>query len=737
MSDKMIRVLLIEDDIIDQMSFKRLVSEKNLPYDYTLAGSAQKAKEVLSESSFDVVITDYNLGDGTAFDIFDHIVDTPFIFTTGGGDERIAVEAMKSGAFYYHIKDPERNYLELLPVSIDKALKNKQMIEDQQRAEEALKESEERFRTISSAANDAIIMQDYSGNVVFWNKAAEKIFGYCKKEIIGKNLHDCIVPVESNTHFLRGLKYHWEKGIEAAIGKRLEIKARTKSNIVIDIELSLSGVKLGDEMNTVAVIRDITQRKTAQSALIESEERYRTLQSNVPVGLYRSTREGNFISVNPTMAKILGYENQEEVLNIDFSDLYPSLEIRDKFIKKIEKEGAVTSYEIPLLKKDKSTFWAAVTAKAYINYASNQVFYDGVVEDITIQKVAKEQLRQNKERLDIILHDIGNGVIVIRQNNEIIMINQTAKDLLGLEGIEKPIQFLDQLLGNMNDQGVRFLESLQDSSFSNLPVKIVYPEPKTLYATATPFTDTDGKSAGKIITLSDVTKEKEIEQMKTDFVSSVSHELRTPLTSIMGFSKTILMGKNIDDETRKEFTEIIYKESKRLSNLIEDVLSISRIESGRANYELIETDLEPIIQEVFTIYSPQAEKKKISISCQLAEDLPKVMADRDAIHQIAVNLIGNAIKFTPENGEIILSLYTDDKDLLLSIKDNGLGIPQKDQDRIFNKFYRVHRPGKEIQGTGLGLSIVKQIIDAHNGSVKLISEEGKGTEFIVSFPKVM
>ena len=129
MKKEKIKILLIEDDLIDQMAFQRFVKDNNLPYDYSIAGSAAQAKEILNKQKFDIVITDYKLGDGTAFDIFKYIVDTPFIFTTGAGDEKIAVKAMKAGAFYYHIKDQEGYYLELLPVSIKKALINKKMEE--------------------------------------------------------------------------------------------------------------------------------------------------------------------------------------------------------------------------------------------------------------------------------------------------------------------------------------------------------------------------------------------------------------------------------------------------------------------------------------------------------------------------------------------------------------------------------------------------------------------------------
>jgi DNA-binding NtrC family response regulator len=183
MVDMKNRVLLIEDDKVDQIAFKRLVKERGLPYEYTIAGSVSEAKKILNSEEFDIIITDYMLGDGTAFDIFDYIIDTPIIFVTGAGDEKTAVKTMKAGAYDYLIKDPERNYLRVLSVTIENALKRKR--------------ADERLRLLESVvinANDAIVIFEArpgelpARRILYVNKAFTKMTGYVPEELMNKTL---------------------------------------------------------------------------------------------------------------------------------------------------------------------------------------------------------------------------------------------------------------------------------------------------------------------------------------------------------------------------------------------------------------------------------------------------------------------------------------------------------------------------------------------------------------------
>jgi PAS domain S-box-containing protein len=227
---------------------------------------------------------------------------------------------------------------------------------------------------------------------------------------------------------------------------------------------------------------------------------------------------------------------------------------------------------------------------------------------------------------------------------------------------------------------------------------------------------------------------RESDRMKSDFVSSVSHELRTPLASILGFSSTILRDKKMTESIKEEFINIIYQESQRLSKLIEDILNISRIESGRVTYRLQKMDFKPIISEIIEVHKIQAEEKNIQVLYRFSEEPYDIFADSDALKQVLSNLFGNAIKFTPEGGQIRIRLNKKESDIVFEISDTGIGIPAKEQERIFDKFYRIYRPGLEIKGTGLGLSIVKEILDAHDAKIEILSEEDIGTTFIIKFP---
>ncbi len=226
---------------------------------------------------------------------------------------------------------------------------------------------------------------------------------------------------------------------------------------------------------------------------------------------------------------------------------------------------------------------------------------------------------------------------------------------------------------------------------------------------------------------------RESDRIKSDFVSSVSHELRTPLASILGFSSTILRDKKMNEAIKEEFINIIYQESQRLSKLIEDILNISRIESGRFTYRMRKVDSKPIISEILEVHKIQAEEKGIEIFHKFSDEHYEIFADPDALKQVLSNLFGNAIKFTPNDGQIRVRLIKTETDIVLEISDTGIGIPDKEKDKIFDKFYRVYRPGLEIKGTGLGLSIVKEILDTHKAKIEIDSEENEGTTVRVIF----
>ena len=228
---------------------------------------------------------------------------------------------------------------------------------------------------------------------------------------------------------------------------------------------------------------------------------------------------------------------------------------------------------------------------------------------------------------------------------------------------------------------------------------------------------------------------EELNRLKSDFISNISHELRTPLASIIGFSESILSDPEMPAEMKNEFNQIILTEGKRLAKLVDDVLDISKIEDGKLELNKGECNIIKLIKDVIESNAENLENKDLTFTSELPDVKIILNADRDKLFQVFDGLINNAIKFTPKGGRVSVICQNLFKEFEVIVTDTGVGIPQKDIPYIFEKFYRVSRPGTEIAGTGLGLVFVKRIIDLHKGLITVQSEEKKGTSFIIKLPK--
>jgi two-component system, OmpR family, phosphate regulon sensor histidine kinase PhoR len=500
MDEKRFRILLVEDDRLDQMAFKRMVKEENLPYDYTIAGSVSQASVILGGEKFDLIFVDYLLGDGTAFDLLESIVDTPTVFATGTGSEELAVKAMKAGASDYLIKDPARNYLKVLPEIVKNAIRHK-------------KDKDE-------------------------------------------------------------LKQYHEKLVDL-------VKERT------------------------------------------------------------------------------------------------------------------------------------------------------------------EQLAEEKELLAVTLSSMGDAVIAVDAENRISLFNKAAEQLTGWRFEEVRYKSVDEIIKIINEQTKkradspidRVLESREIENGTDNDALIARTGRECpIAATAAPIRKNDGTMTGIVMVLRDVSQQREIDRMKSDFISSVSHELRTPLTSIKAYAETMLEDRNMTDETKCEFLQIINEESDRLTNLINGILDISKIEAGTIEIIRKPVNVALVAKRSAESLEHVAGKKKVRLQTDIANHLPELLGDENKIYSMITNLINNAIKFTPENGTVSVSAKLVNNELVVKVSDTGMGIPKDDLNKIFGRFYRVHRPGKQIQGTGLGLAIVKEIVIRHDGRIDVESEIEKGSTFTVYLP---
>ncbi len=340
----------------------------------------------------------------------------------------------------------------------------------------------------------------------------------------------------------------------------------------------------------------------------------------------------------------------------------------------------------------------------------------------------------NQSKLEAVLGSMFDGVMVVDQNGNILLINQTLKDLWNVSRDpigHKPLE----IIRNIEIQQITDTILRGETVMASRELSVLVPEEKFLEVHATPVMR-DGRVDGAVLVFHDITKLRHLERIRRDFVANVSHELRTPIATIKGYAETLLDGALDDKANAKDFIQIIYSDSDRLAILINDLLELSQIESGNMNLSLNECSLEMLINRAIKLLQPMLLDKSITIKFDVPVDFPKLKVDETSIVQVFLNLIENAIKYNKPQGSITISAYKKDPAIVISISDTGIGIPEEDLPRIFERFYRVDKArSRQLGGTGLGLSIVKHIIQAHNGEMSVRSELGQGSTFTITLPQ--
>ena len=344
-----------------------------------------------------------------------------------------------------------------------------------------------------------------------------------------------------------------------------------------------------------------------------------------------------------------------------------------------------------------------------------------------------DELEYKNLQLRSILKSISNGILAIDIEGNILLINDEAKKMINcpkevmVEG--RNISFairndliLKQIMMFMGSKvNEKTIINMEDGRFLRIKLDPVYLQ--------------NNKSIviGSIVNIEDISERVRAENMRKDFVANVSHELKTPLTSISGFAETLKLNENIDKETRNRFLTIIDGEANRLRRLIEDILTLSFIENDKKE-EKEAINLYSVYRRVEDMLMISARTKNISLNCN-ADETIKIAANADYVKQIILNLVDNAIKYTPENGEVNVKIFADKDDAVIKVSDTGMGIPKEDQARIFERFYRVDKArSREIGGTGLGLAITKHIAMNLGGTISVESELEKGSTFTVRIP---
>ncbi len=331
-----------------------------------------------------------------------------------------------------------------------------------------------------------------------------------------------------------------------------------------------------------------------------------------------------------------------------------------------------------------------------------------------------------RSKLDTIFKYMTEGLIAIDTDNNIIHANPIAMDILHLkeEDMDKPFDLNNINMGNIDYDNFQDLEGDELIGFGNEFYKVKH----------APFKNEEDNIGGLIIVFQDITTEHKLDNIRKEFVANVSHELKTPITTIKSYTET-LMDSELDTDTSRKFLSVIDSECDRMTRLVRDLLQLSNLDYKKTKWKMVDVSVKDITNEAIMKLDLSFKEKKQSINISIEDNLPKITGDKDGIEQVILNLLSNANKYTEENGYIDVTAYKNNEHVIMDIKDSGIGISEEDQERIFERFYRVEKGrSRELGGTGLGLSIAKEIVEAHNGSLSLSSGLNKGTEISIKIP---
>jgi len=621
---------------------------------------------------------------------------------------------------------------------------------------------------VLNSAGEGILGLDLDGKITFANPAVAKMTGYPVEALVGKPIDrvlrnsDGTFP-DCNRDLIHGIR--GEK--ECRCDDKMLLR-RDGTTLFVDSvcnPIRERGVNVG----AVVTLRDESDRLKAEEALRENEERFRQVTENIAEVFWMTSVDKNrMVYISPAYETIWGRtrESLHEQPTSWMEAIHP--EDRERVRRAALEKQSRGEYdeEYRIVRYDGSIRWirdrafpvrselgevyrivgvaADITDRKRAESAIQQAYTELAGLNLTLEERIKErtleledvlhQVNREKEKTDRIIHEITDGVIVIDRVGKILLINPAARMLLGSEG-NAPSTDLSEL-SHIPKLSEVFANSAESET---LEIEVDDPNlasPRVLKAAAVPLKDERGDLVGKVAVLHDITSFKEVDRLKSDFVSQVSHELRTPLTSIKGYIDNLKDGiagglskKQIDYLNRMS------RNADHLAVLISDLLDVSRIESGKMTVRLTALSLQGLIEEVIKNLRPIADEKRLEVVLEEFIRVSRIQGDHDKLEQVIANLLVNAIKFTPPGGRITISLQQEEKFVKTSIRDTGIGIPPEKQSRIFDRFYRVEPDASsKVNGTGLGLYIAKNIIEMHGGRIWVTSEVGNGSEFSFTLP---
>ncbi len=585
---------------------------------------------------------------------------------------------------------------------------------------------------ILESAADAVIGWSLDGKVTTWNRGAERIYGYAAEEMIGQP-YDILVPPGHRSELPEIIDTVREGGRV----ERLEAARVRKDGTRIDVALTAAPVldSGGEVVGLVTSARDITESRQVQARLAESARHFDLIQDLVATAGY----DGYFKVINGAWEQVLGWTDDQLLPNPFLEIVHPDdRDAVEQEVAQLAAGGVTADFRIRVAASDGRwvwTEWSAVPDPdpqlGYFHCSGREIG----ARMRTEQALASER-RQFADAQQIA--KVGSWEFE-PSTGERRWSDQQYRN----HGFDpsrpppSPAELIEAIHPDDRDEVLALLEEIEAAPRSferSYRVVLANGTVREIVVEGRPFVTREG-STRLIGTSRDVTAERAAERLKDEFFQLVSHELRTPLTSIVGYAELLveIEADNLSPEGRR-FVEVIDRNSKRELNLVGDLLMLTRITAGTFQIERGEADLGDLARATAEAMAPDAAHAGVTISLAV-DGAPVIAGDPHRLRQVFENLVSNAIKFTPEGGEVTISASRDGDLAEVAVADTGIGIPAEDRGRLFERMFRAREAERRhIQGTGLGLTIVKAIVDAHGGTITVDSDIGKGATFAVKLP---
>ena len=763
---KSINILVIEDSLEDhELIIRRLNKEGYAVYSERVE-TEKKYMEVLKRGKWDIVISDNSLPNFNAIRALDitrsEYPFLPFIIVSGTIGEEAAVEAMKKGANDYLNKN---DLARLVPV-IERELRDAEIIRSKHESDRALKESQERYRLLAENIQDLVCLHKPDSTYLWVTPSSYKILGYQTEELVGRKHVELVHPEDLKPQIealFQGKEWNREE--------RFSYRMVTKNGEHICVETMLEPIYEDGVLNRiVSTSRDVTKQKRAYDLLTESEARYHGVIESIAEGLILYDDKGNIVTYNKSAVKILGLkashaEAVQEELSQRFRYFKPSMEAfsPDEFPSRITLKTARPCSQVIMGVRDQTEItWLSINSQPFLQ-PNKRIGVVVSFSDITEQKVYEDRLTSVARELTTLIDTANAPIFGIDWNGRINEWNQvTAKitgyskaEVLGKKLIDEFI--LDGYKVSVTDLLKSALRGKEVTNYE-LPIFTRTGKVVTMLFNAAPRRNLDAEIIGVIGVGQNITelieyrerlemkvaertkelneallKEKELVALKSKFVSMASHEFRTPLSTITFATNYIKRYK-----TRLSFEEMEKKLDKieeqvgHMTYLLDDVLLIGKSESGKIKLNKTDIDIQDFCKKIIEEVT-HSTKGTHKILPSIAAEKREISIDEKLLRNILINLLTNAIKFSPDANKVLLDVIYAHDMLTIQVKDWGMGIDKEDHEKIFEPFHRTNSAGP-IQGTGLGLSIVKKAVELQHGTVEVTSELDKGTTFKIQIP---